>query len=69
MPFEILGTSVYDYIHEDDLTVYAKAHESRKLNETTDKWTYIVWTNEQTKEETNERTKERTNKLRNERTN
>ena len=32
MPFEVLGTSVYDYIHEDDLTVYAKAHEARKGN-------------------------------------
>lgn len=31
LPFEVLGTSVYDYIHQDDLTVYAKAHESRKF--------------------------------------
>ena len=31
LPFEVLGTSVYDYIHQDDLTVYAKAHESREF--------------------------------------
>ena len=31
LPFEVLGMSVYDYIHQDDLTVYAKAHESREF--------------------------------------
>ncbi|XP_078355759.1 uncharacterized protein LOC144640527, partial [Oculina patagonica] len=28
LPFEVLGTSIYDYIHQDDLSVYSKAHES-----------------------------------------
>ncbi|XP_068701676.1 neuronal PAS domain-containing protein 2-like isoform X2 [Montipora foliosa] len=28
LPFEVLGTSVYDYIHHEDLMVYSKSHES-----------------------------------------
>jgi len=32
LPFEVLGASVYNYVHHDDMAVYSKAHELRKLN-------------------------------------
>ena len=32
LPFEVLGASVYNYVHHDDMAVYLKAHELRKLN-------------------------------------